>query len=171
MNPLSVCCRVLGLTIAGFYASATRPLSAPAIERAKLRETIQTIFSNQASRGSALSIYPTIRKPRHYTGSHDRILALIRAIELRAKAAKKYKVTSDSGHAMSVAAKLLGQDFSCDISAESASHAKAPDQMWLDDITYLWTTEDSLFTCCVLDLFTRRLSASRLSHTCGALLP
>ncbi len=171
MNPLSVCCRVLGLTIAGFYASATRPLSAPAIERAKLRETIQTIFSNQPSRGGAPSIYPTLRKHRHYTSSHKRILALIRAIELRAKAAKKYKVTSDSGHAMSVAAKLLGQDFSCDISAESASHAKAPDQMWLDDITYLWTTEDSLFTCCVLDLFTRRLSASRLSHTCGALLP
>ena len=137
MNLLSVCCRVLGLTIAGFYASATRPLSAPAIERAKLRESIQTIFSNQASRGGAPSIYPTLRKHRHYTSSHNRILALIRAIELRAKAAKKYKITSDSGHAMPAAAKLLGQDFSCDTSAESASHAEAPDQGWLDDITYL----------------------------------
>ena len=58
-----------------------------------------------------------------------------------------------------------------DTSAESASHADAPDQMWLDDSTYLWTIKDSLFTCCVLDLFTRRLSASRLSHTWGALLP
>jgi len=58
-----------------------------------------------------------------------------------------------------------------DTGAESASHAEAPDQMWLDDITYLWTTEDSVFTCWVLDLFTRRLSAGRLSHTWGALLP
>ena len=58
-----------------------------------------------------------------------------------------------------------------DASAESASHAKVPDQGWLDDITYLCTTEDSLFTCCVLDLFTRRFSGSRLSHTWGALLP
>ena len=41
-----------------------------------------------------------------------------------------------------------------DTSAESASHADAPDQMWLDDITYLWTIKDSLFTCCVLDFFT-----------------
>ena len=89
----------------------------------------------------------------------------MRAIGLRAKAAKKYKVTTDSGHAMPVAASLLGQDFNGDISAESASPAEAPDQVWLYDITYLWTTEDSLFICCVLDLFTRRLSAGRLSHT------
>ena len=81
----------------------------------------------------------------------------MRAMELRAKAGRKYKVTTDSGHTMPVAANLLGQDFSCDTSAGSTSHAKAPDQVWLSDITYLWTGEGWLYVCCVLDLFTRRI--------------
>jgi transposase InsO family protein len=52
---------------------------------------------------------------------------------------------------------LLGQDFSCDPRAESSSHAKAPDQVWLSDITYLWTREGWLYVCAVLDLYTRRI--------------
>ena len=66
-------------------------------------------------------------------------------------------MTSDSGYTLPVAANLLGQDFSCDVNADSASHAKAPDQVWLSDIPYLWTTEGWLYGCCVLDLFTRRI--------------
>ena len=65
----------------------------------------------------------------------------MRAMGLLAKAGRKYKVTTDSGHAHPVAANLLGQDFSCDTSTDSTSHAKAPDQVWLSDITYLWTGE------------------------------
>ena len=57
-------------------------------------------------------------------------------MKLRAKAGRKYKATTDSGHALPVAVNLLGQDFSCDSGAESSSHAKAPDQVWLSDITY-----------------------------------
>lgn len=41
--------------------------------------------------------------------------------------------------------------------AESSSHAKAPDQVWLSDITYLWTREGWLYVCAVLDLYTRRI--------------
>ncbi len=83
--------------------------------------------------------------------------ARLRAMGPRAKAGRKYKVTTDSGHALPIAPNLLGQDFSCDASAESTSHAKAPDQVWLPDIAYLWTGEGWLYVCCVLDLFTRRI--------------
>ena len=43
------------------------------------------------------------------------------------------------------------------MSAESTSRAKAPDQIWLSDITYLWTREGWLYVCAVLDLFARRI--------------
>ena len=76
---------------------------------------------------------------------------------LRAKAGRKFKVTTDSSHALPIAPNLLGQDFSCDASAGSTSHAKAPDQVWLSDITYLWTREGWLYVCAVLDLFTRKI--------------
>ena len=41
--------------------------------------------------------------------------------------------------------------------AASVSHAQAPDQVWLCDITYLWTSEGWVYIGCVLDLFTRRI--------------
>lgn len=92
-----------------------------------------------------------------YTGSLNRIKALMRAMRLVAKAGRKFKVTTDSGHSLPIAPNLLEQDFSCDTHAESTSHAKAPGQVWLSDITYLWTREGWLYVCAVLDLFTRRI--------------
>ena len=81
----------------------------------------------------------------------------MRTMGLCAKAGKKYQVTTDSGHALPIAPNLLGQDFSCDTRPESTSHAKGPDQVWLSDITYLWTREGWLYVCAVLDLYTRRI--------------
>ena len=157
LYPLSFCCWVLGLTTSGYYAWGKRSPSARAIAKASLGETIRTIFNDQKGRYGAPRINRTLRKHHGYTGSLNRIQALMRAMGLRAKAAKRYQVTTDSGHSLPVAANLLGQDFSCDASPESTSHAKAPDQVWLSDITYLWTSEGWLFACCVLDLFTRKI--------------
>ena len=152
-----MCCWFLGITTSGFYAWAKRPPSARAIEQASLGQQIQAAFDQQRGRYGAPRIYQTLRKHHGYTGSLSRIQALMRTMGLRAKAAKKYKVTTDSGHALPVAANLLRQDFGCDTRAESASHAKAPNQLWRSDITYLWTSEGWLYACCVLDLITRRI--------------
>jgi putative transposase len=102
-------------------------------------------------------VYRVLCQQHRYTGSLNRIKALMRAMGLRAKAGKKYKATTDSAHGLPIAPNLLGQDFSCDASAQSGSHAKAPDQVWLSDITYLWTGEGWLYVCAVLDLYTRRI--------------
>jgi len=64
---------------------------------------------------------------------------------LRAKAAKKFKATTDSEHSLPVAPNLLDQDFT----------ATAPNQKWVCDITYLWTGEGWLYLAVVLDLFSR----------------
>jgi hypothetical protein len=48
-----------------------------------------------------------------------------RAMGLRAKASKKYKATTDSGHGLPIAPNLLGQDFSCDASAQSDFHSQS----------------------------------------------
>jgi putative transposase len=97
-----------------------------------------------------------LRSKHGYTGSLNRIKALMLVKGLRAKAGRKFRVTTDSNHALPIAPNLLGQDSSCDTSVESNSHAKAPDQVWLSDITYSWTREGWLHMCAVLDLFTRK---------------
>ena len=63
----------------------------------------------------------------------------------RAKAARKYKATTNSNHTLSVAPNLLLQDV----------YATAPNQKWVSDITYIWTDEGWLYLAVVLDLFAR----------------
>ena len=61
------------------------------------------------------------------------------------KAAKKFKVTTDSEHQLPIADNLIERDFSAD----------APNQKWVQDITYLWTSEGWLYLAVVIDLYSR----------------
>ena len=155
--PLSVVCRVLDVTQSGFYAWRARMPSPRDHARDRLRSDIHKVFEAHRGRYGAPRLYRVLREQHGYTGSLNRIKALMRAMGLRAKAGRKFKVTTDSAHSLPIAPNLLSQDFSCDSSAESTSHAKAPDQVWLSDITYLWTREGWLYVCAVLDLYTRKI--------------
>ena len=139
--PLSIVCRVLGVTQTGYHAWQAKVPSPRENERDALRARIRSVFEAHRGRYGAPRIYRVLCAQHGYTGSLNRIQALMRAMGIRAKAGRKYKVTTDSGHTLPVAANLPGQDFSCDTSTDSTSHAKAPDQVWLSDITYLWKGE------------------------------
>ena len=84
----------------------------------------------------------------------------------RAKAARKYKATTNSTHSLPVAPNLLVQDFSAD----------QPNQKWVSDITYIWTDEGWLYLAAVLELYSRRVIgwaiAERMTATlvCDALV-
>ena len=60
----------------------------------------------------------------------------MRRQQLVPKAAKKFKVTTDSDHQLPIADNLLDRDFSAEI----------PNQKWVQDITYLWTSEGWLYS-------------------------
>jgi putative transposase len=62
---------------------------------------------------------------------------------LVAKAARKFKATTDSKHNLPVAPNRLEQDFNAD----------APNRKWVCDITYLWTGEGWLYLAVVIDLY------------------
>lgn len=64
---------------------------------------------------------------------------------LRAKAAGKYKATTDSKHNLPVYDNLLQQDFT----------ATAPNQKYVQDITYLNTGEGWIYLAVVIDLYSR----------------
>ena len=79
---------------------------------------------------------------------------------LRAKAAKKFKATTNSDHSLPVAPNLLKQDFT----------ATAPCQKWVTDITYLWTDEGWLYLATVIDLYSRRVVGWAMSERMTAQL-
>ncbi|MBS0290885.1 MAG: IS3 family transposase, partial [Proteobacteria bacterium] len=55
----------------------------------------------------------------------------LRSQGLRAKAARKFKATTNSNHSLPVAENRVQQDFT----------AQRPDQVWVGDITYIRTDE------------------------------
>ena len=66
---------------------------------------------------------------------------------LRAIPSNPYTVTTDSDHDEPIYDDLLKQDFEV---------VKA-NQVWVTDITYIWTTEGWLYLAIVLDLFARKV--------------
>jgi putative transposase len=79
---------------------------------------------------------------------------------LRAKAAKKFKATTNSKHNLPVAPNLLQQDFS----------ASAPNQKYVGDITYLWTEAGWLYLATVIDLYSRLVEGWSMSERMTAQL-
>ena len=78
----------------------------------------------------------------------------MRALGLKARAAKKYKATTQSKHHLPVAPNRLEQDFT----------AHAPNQKWVSDITYLWTGAGWLYLAVVLDLYSRAVVGWSMSE-------
>lgn len=64
---------------------------------------------------------------------------------LVAKAASKFKATTDSKHTHSIAPNLLNREFEADKINEK----------WVGDITYLYTSEGWLYLAVIIDLYSR----------------
>ena len=82
-----------------------------------------------------------------YACSKNRVARRMKALGLRAIAAKKFKVTTDSDHNKPVAPDLLEQNF-------TASRAN---EKWVSDLTYIWTDEGWLYLAVVMDLYSRAI--------------
>ena len=82
------------------------------------------------------------------------ITASLRRQGLVAKAARKFKATTNSKHNLPVFDNLLQQNFS----------ASAPNQKWVGDITYLWIEEGWLYLTVVIDLFSRQVIGWSMSE-------
>jgi transposase InsO family protein len=88
------------------------------------------------------------------TCGENTIAASMRRQGLIAKAARKFKATTDSNHELPVAPNLLEQDFS----------TTSANQKWCGDITYLWTEQGWLYLATVIDLFSRRVIGWSMSE-------
>jgi putative transposase len=84
----------------------------------------------------------------------------MRRQKLVPKAAKKFKLTTDSDHQLPIADNLLDRDFSAD----------APNQKWVQDITYLWTSEGWLYLAVVIDLYSRAVVGWSMNERMNASL-
>ena len=73
---------------------------------------------------------------------------------------KKYKVTTDSNHLLPVFENQLNRQFT----------VARPDQVYVCDITYIWTQEGWLYLAVVIDLFSRKVVGWSMSSRMKAAL-
>jgi transposase InsO family protein len=66
---------------------------------------------------------------------------------LKATQKEKFVVTTDSDHNLYVYPNLLDRQFNVD----------EPNQVWVSDITYIWTLEGWVYLASVMDLFSRKI--------------
>jgi len=153
--------RVLKVSRSGFYAwrkhqgkSSTREQ-----QRAALDNRVKTAFEARKGRSGS----PGLTRDLADSGQHyDRktVANSMRRQGLRAKAARKFKATTNSKHNLPVAPNRLEQDFT----------ATSPNQKYVSDITYLWTDEGWLYLATVIDLYSRLVVGWAMSERMTAQL-
>ena len=82
-----------------------------------------------------------------YPVSRHKTAKLMKEAGVWVRYKKKYKVTTNSDHNKPVYDNELRQDF----------NVKAPDQAWVQDISYIWTSEGWLYLAVVIDLYSRKV--------------
>lgn len=164
MYSTAMMCELLGVSRSGYYGWRHRAPSAHTEMDEKLQADITRLYFDHKGRAGA----PRLKKYLQAEGidvSKKRVARLMRVCYLRAKAAKKYKATTNSKHRLPVAPNLLDQNFS----------ATRRDEKWVSDITYIWTEEGWLYLATVMDCYSRFLVGWSMSDrmttplTCDAL--
>lgn len=163
---LNFLCKALVVSRSGYYQwQLSRDKPSPRRQATQLRDTaIQQAFAQSKARDGARRIQAELADQ----GQPCNVKTVSNSMKrqgLIPKAAKKFKVTTDSNHQLPIAPNVLKRDFT----------ATEPNQKWVGDITYLYTREGWLYLAVIIDLYSRAVigwsmsSRMKASLVCDAL--
>jgi putative transposase len=145
--PLSGLCKAFEVSRAGYYAWREREPSARQQANDELLGEMQRIRRGPAVCYGSPRMAEELRARGHHC-SENRVARLMREHGLRALAAKRFvPCTTDSDHDFPVAPNRLAERAAPD----------GPNQVWLQDITYIPTGQGWLYLALVLDLWSRKI--------------
>jgi putative transposase len=139
-------CPTLEVSRSGYYAWLGRPESARAREDLRITTLIREEFTKSRSTYGAPRLHAALRKRGESCGLHH-VERLLRGAGLRPRVKRKFVCTTDSKHPHPIAANRLDRQFT----------VKAPNEVWVSDITYIPTDEGWLYLASTMDLFSRRI--------------
>ena len=146
LYPVSLLCRLLEVSVAGFYHWQGRPVSARAREDVELTALIHQIHerSYHGTYG-APRIHMELREAYRIRLGRKRIARLMRRAGLKGVQKRRFRCTTRPGAAEHYAPDLVQRQFTAD----------RPNALWLADVTYVPTEEGWLYLAAVLDVFSR----------------
>jgi putative transposase len=151
--PMALLCRVLHVSRSGFYAWRKRSVSPRAVEDQRLMLEVSAIHAESCQRYGSPRVHMELRDRGRRIG-RKRVARLMRAAGLRARAPRRFRCTTDSGHRMAIRGNFLVRRFA----------VAQPNFGGVADITYLWTLEGWLYLAIILDLFSRRVVGWAMSE-------
>jgi putative transposase len=144
--PISLMCRVLGVSRSGFHAWEQRPPSERALADARLTERIRGIYARSRDSYGARRIYLDLCDEGDRVG-RKRVERLMRAAGLSGYVKRRKFRTTFGVPGVRVADDLVERDF----------NPPAPNRLWASDIKYVSTWEGTLYLASVIDCFSRRV--------------
>jgi transposase InsO family protein len=145
--PVVIMCRVLDVSVSGFYAFQQRKADPKPDPDAALRDDLRTIHEGSRRTYGRPRMVRALRACAHKVGP-KRIARLMREEGLRGVRKRGFKPnTTNSRHSREVAPNLLDRQFA--VAADTAA--------WASDITYLPTREGWLYLAVILSLRTRQV--------------
>ncbi|MGY4363949.1 transposase InsO family protein [Bradyrhizobium sp. LB1.3] len=137
------------------------PKAPRAAANRELLESIKRVHRDSHGRYGSPRIHVELKAQGHHA-SRGRIERQMRDHGVRAISAGPRRCrTTDSGHGFSIAPNLLGRNFS----------AAMRNQVWLADITYIWTGQGWLYLAAIMDLYSRRIVGWAMDDHLRAELP
>jgi putative transposase len=151
--PITVLCRILKVSRAGFYAFVDRPPPARAAQDKKIAALVREAHEKSRNTYGSPRVHAELAATHGVFVSRKRVIRLMQQQGLKARVRKRFKCTTDSNHDHPVAANLLDRNFEAD----------RPNQKWVGDTTELVTGNGKLFLAAVLDLFSKSVVGWSLS--------
>lgn len=144
---LTELCLAFAVSRSGYYQWCARKPSARQQANLQLLAEIQTLRQNEEANYGSPRMTEELQA-RGYQCSENRIARLMRAHGLRAQFKPRYvPCTTDSDHDEPIAPNRL---------AERTAPA-GPNQIWLQDITYVPTAQGWMYLALVMDLWSRKI--------------
>ena len=139
-------CRVLKIKHSSYYDWLSRDISEQQIHRNQCELIVRAAHSETKARYGADRLHAKLIEQ-----GHDISLYMVRRIKeehgIKCKRHKRFKVATDSNHKKLVYPNVLDQQFD----------ANRPNESWISNITYIWTSESWLYLAGVKDLYTKEL--------------
>jgi putative transposase len=148
-------CRLAGVSRAGFYREleASHGVEQDQDQEMELRSEMQRIALEHRRRYGYRRILWELRK-RGFWVNHKRVLRLLREDNLLSLRQRKFVVTTESGHALSVYLNLARR-----------MKLTGINQLWVADITYIRLRTEFVYLAVILDAYSRKVIAWALERT------
>ena len=143
---------MLGVSSSGYYNWQEYRKDKPVINEKDF--LIQAEFDDYRGKYGSPRISKELKK-KGYNISQATVGRRMKAMGLRVKKKLKYKKTTDSNHAYTIAPNLLNQNF----------WVRMPNQVWVSDITYIRTEDGWVYLVVILDLFSRKVISWQTSYS------